>query len=461
MNKEKEVINREDKKSELGRESIGRLLLKLSIPATFGMVVNGLYNVVDTIFIGRGVGTGAIGGLSLAIPAQIVIMAFGIAIGQGAASVVSRSLGAKNYAIARRAAGNAFASALLVSVLITLLGSIYLEKLLLLLGATETLFKYSYDYLSIILYGTPFLLLSIAANNLLRAEGKAKISMTIMLIGAVTNIILDPFFIFVFKLGIKGAAWATVTGQFFSFLYAIRFFVTGKSAVEVKLKHLLFKKSVVWDIVSLGFPSFIRQSGSGIVAVLLNNLLGKYGGDIYIAAYGLINRMVMFLFMPLFGLVQGFQPIAGYNYGAEKFDRVRKTLKIAVLSASIYTTGGFLLLFFLPGTIAGIFTSDGLLIETVKDSIRIIIAVFPLIGMQIIGSSYFTVIGKKLPSLILNLSRQFFILIPLLLILPHFFGIYGILTSFPVSDFLATLITLSWLLLELKHLDKSHRETLE
>jgi putative MATE family efflux protein len=445
-------------RAELGRAPIGKLLIKMSVPATFAMIINGLYNLVDTIFIGRGVGTEAIGGLALAFPAQMLIMGFGISIGQGAASVVSRNLGAENDARARRAAGNAFALALVSGTLILILGRVFLEPLLNLLGATETLRVHARDYLSIILLGSPFIALAMTSNNLLRAEGKAKVSMVVMLIGAVTNIILDPIFIFVFKMGVAGAAWATIAGQFLAFLYASRFFVMRKTLVQVKAKHWIPEGSVLREIAVLGFPTFVRQGGQSVVSVILNNLLGKYGGDIYISAYGVVNRLLMFLFMPLFGTVQGFQPIAGFNYGAKLYHRVRRTLKLTIIYASAYTTIGFLLLFLMPRTFAGIFSADPELIDTVAHVMRYVIAVFPLIGIQIIGGSYFLVIGKSLPSLVLNLSRQFLILIPLLLILPGFFGLNGLLVSFPIADFLATIITVVWLLAELRNMkDETER----
>jgi len=456
VNKTKNITMNKDR-AELGEAPIGKLLLKLSLPATFGMLINGLYNLVDTIFIGRGVGTDAIGGLALSFPAQMIIMGFGIAIGQGAASVVSRNLGAQNDQRARRAAGNAFAMALTAGLLILIFGRLFLEPLLNLLGATDTLRVYIRDYLSIILLGSPFIALAMVSNNLLRAEGKAKISMVVMLVGAGTNIILDPIFIFVFRMGVSGAAWATIIGQFISFLYASRYFLMRKTIVQVRVKHWVPQGSVVREILSLGFPAFVRQGGQSIVAVMLNNMLGRYGGDIYISAYGVVNRLLMFLLMPLFGTVQGFQPVAGFNYGAGLYHRVRKTLKLTIIYATTYTTTGFLLLFFMPRFFAGIFSTDPVLIDTVVYVVRYVIAVFPFLGIQIIGGAYFLVIGKSFPSLILNLSRQFLLLIPLLLILPGIFGLTGLLVSFPIADFLATIITVVWLLVELRHLDNKTR----
>lgn len=444
--------NDSDERSALGKAPVGALLVKLSIPATVAMAVNGLYNLVDTIFIGRGVGTDAIGGLALAFPAQMIVMAFGMSIGQGAASIVSRALGAEEDSKARHAAGNAFVLALLLGMITFIMGTVFLEPLLTLLGAKEPLRYQATEYLKVILVGSPFIAMAMVSNNLLRAEGKARVSMTVMLIGAVTNIVLDPLFIFVFKMGVAGAAWATVTGQFLAFAYASRFFLLRRSLVQVLPKHWVPKVSVLREIVVLGVPAFIRQSGQSIVSIMVNNLLGLYGGAIFISAYGVINRLIMFLFMPLFGLIQGFQPIAGFNYGAKLYDRLLKTVRLTLAYSSIYTTLGFLLLMIFPRGIASIFSNDPRLLDTVVVVIRYVIAVFPLVGMQIVGGTYFMVVGKAVPSLILNLSRQFLLLIPLLLILPPILQLQGLLITFPLADALAALITGVWFSAELKHL---------
>ncbi len=439
-------------RSELGTAPIGQLLVKMSFPATIAMIVNGLYNLVDTIFIGRGVGTEAIGGLALAFPVQMIVMAFGMSVGQGAASIVSRALGAEDDRRARRAAGNAFSLSLILGLTTMILGTIFLEPLLDLLGADGALRLHAREYLRIILFGSPFIAIAMVSNNLLRAEGKAKVSMTVMLIGAVTNIILDPIFIFGLNMGVAGAAWATVGGQVLAFLYASRFFILKRSLVQVKLKHLLPTGSVIREIIGLGIPAFVRQAGQSIVSIMVNNLLGYYGGPIFISAYGVVNRLIMFLFMPLFGLIQGFQPIAGFNYGAKLFGRMRKTIKLTLVATTIYTTVGFILMMAIPRTIASIFSADALLLDTVVGVLRYVVAAFPLIGIQIVGGTYFMVVGKPVPSLILNLSRQFLILIPALLILPQLFGLTGLLMSFPIADLLATVITGIWFMAEYRHL---------
>jgi len=438
----------------LGQEPIGKLLSKLSIPATIGMMVNAFYNLVDTIFIGRGVGPDAIGGLSIALPAQMIVMAIGIAIGTGAASIVSRNLGAQNPERANLGAGNAFGLALVMGITITVLGLIFIEPLLLIMGASETLFPLAYDYMSVIILGAPFIAFAMVSNNLLRAEGNAKMAMVSMLIGTVLNIILDPLFIFVFKMGIRGAAIATVISQIASFLFVFFHFLLGKSSINFGLKYMKPDLSILKETFVLGFPAFARQSGQSLVTILVNNLLSLYGGDVYISAMGVFNRLILFLFMPLFGMVQGFQPIAGFNYGAKQYKRVKEVLWLSIKIATAYMTVGFIMMFFFPQVMTRIFTSNQELITVASQVIRRLCIFLPFVGFQIVGSAYFQSVGKGIPSLFLNLSRQFLFLIPLLLILPVFFELQGLLWSFPIADALATIVTMIWLSWEVTHLRK-------
>ena len=438
--------------SMLGKEKIGKLLLKLSVPATIAMMVNAVYNLVDAIYIARGVGTDAIGGLALAFPVQMLIMAFGGLLGMGAASVISRSLGANNRERATTAVANTLGLSAALGVVVAVFGLIFIDPLIWLLGASEVLHGYAKDYLSVILIGSVFMTIAMVSSGLIRAEGQAKVSMRIMLIGAGLNIVLDPIFIFVFKLGIAGAAWATTISQFVSFLYIVSFYLRGGSVMRIKRANLVPQWSVLREIFALGVPAFIRQGGMSILMVVVNNTLGAYGGDIYISAYGVVNRLFMFMLMPLFGVVQGFQPITGYNYGARQPDRVKATVKLSMLSLSIYGAFATFLLLVLPGFFVSLFTPDPALIETAKRIIRTIVLMFPLIGVQIIGAGFFQAIGKPIPALILGMSRQYFLLIPMVLILPIFFGISGVIASFPISDFLATIITVAWLIREMKKL---------
>jgi putative MATE family efflux protein len=333
-----------------------------------------------------------------------------------------------------------------------IIGYSLLDPILRLFGATETLLGFSREYLSVVLIGAVFITFAMSSNNLVRAEGRATVAMVTMLIGAGMNIILDPIFIFGFNMGIRGAATATVISQGLSFLFLMFYFLTGRSSLEIRLRHLKPNGNILKEILSLGVPAFIRQSGASILGIIINNTLGRYGGDLYISAYGVITRLMMFGLMPLFGIVQGFQPIAGYNYGAKRFDRLRSTIKVSVLATTGMAMVFFLLVMVFPRTLVSIFTRDASLIEAASTAGRIIFMVIPLIGVQIIGAGFFQAIGKALPALLLGLSRQILILIPLLLLLPLAFGLSGVWLSFPVADFTATIITVLLWTRELRRL---------
>ena len=429
----------------LGTESIGKLLARMSVPAALAMLVMGLYNVVDTIFIGRGVGTDAIGGLTIAFPFQIIVMAFAGMIGFGTASVVSRSLGAGNRERASTATGNAFTISIGFGVLVTVAGYALLDPILRLFGATPVLLGYAREYLSVILTGSVFVTFSMATNNIVRAEGRATVAMITMVLGAVANIILDPIFIFGFNMGIRGAALATVISQFFSFAFLLFFFLSGRSSLKIRLPHLKPVGSVLKEVFALGVPAFVRQSGMSLVIILVNNLLGRYGGDIYISVFGVIFRILHFVMMPLMGLVQGFQPITGYNYGAGKIDRVKHTLRLTILVSTTIAVIGFLVLSLFPGPIFRIFSKDLNLITTGMPVLRVVVLIVPFIGIQMIGTSYFQAVGKARPAFFLGLSRQFIFLLPMTIVLPLLFGLWGVFAAFPAADFLSTLVTGLWL----------------
>jgi len=427
----------------LGNEKISKLLLKLSLPATVGMIVNALYNLVDTIFVGRGVGPDAIGGLTIALPIQMVIMAFALMIGIGAASAVSRSLGAKDIEKADLVAGNAFLAIISLSTLFMILGLTFIDPLLKLFGASETLLPYAKEYISVIFLGSIFFSFTVASNNLIRAEGNAKASMFVMIIGTGLNIILDPIFIFVFKLGIRGAALATIISQFASFIYVMRYLYGGESSIKVKLHHLKPQFDILYEIFTVGSASFARQIAGSLVAIILNNSLRIYGGDISITIFGIVNRFIMFLFMPMFGVVQGMQPIVGFNYGAKKLDRVMEAVKLSVITTTILATFGYIIAEVFPGQIMWIFNNDPDLIRDGSKVLRIVISVVPIIGLQIVGATLFQSLGKAIPSLILSLSRQVLFFIPLVLILPRLFdlGLLGVWLTFPAADILSTIVT--------------------
>jgi len=442
----------------LGTEPIGPLLARMSIPAIVGMIVNATYNVVDAIFLGRGVGTMAIGGLAVAFPFQLIMMAFAILIGIGAASVISRNLGAGNRERAAETAGNAFALSLVIGAVLMALGYALLDPLMRLLGATGELTPYVREYITYILPGSVFIMFAIGANSIVRAEGRATFAMITMVIGIGMNIVLDPIFIFGFKMGIKGAAIATVIAQFTSFVILMVFFLSGRSALELKPRHLKFRVSVLGEILKLGLPMFVHQFGASILVVIINNSLGTYGSELSIAVFGILNRLIAFFLMPLLGLSQGFQPIAGYNYGARAFDRVRKTVRLTLTVATVGSTFFFLLMMLFPGFLVGLFSDDPLLIREAVPIMRTVILVVPLVGLQVVGSTYFQAIGKAVPAFVLGLSRQVLFLIPLVALLPLVMGLKGVWTAFPLADILAVTVTGVWLGREYRELGRLERE---
>ncbi|HDK27596.1 MAG TPA: MATE family efflux transporter [Candidatus Atribacteria bacterium] len=443
--------------ARLGEEKISKLLVKLSLPATIGMMVNALYNLVDTIFVGRGVGALAIGGLTIAFPIQMIIMAFAQMIGIGAASAISRSLGAKEIEKADYVAGNSFLLIVILSSIIAAIGLFFTEPMLRLFGATDTILPYAKDYITIILWGSIFFSFAMSSNNLIRAEGNAKVAMATMLIGAILNIILDPIFIFVFKMGVKGAALATVISKFVSFLYVLTYLYSGKSSLKVKLHHLKPKMHIIIEILTVGFASFARQVTGSVVAIVVNNSLRIFGGDMALIIVGILHRVTMFIFMPLFGVVQGMQPIVGFNYGAKKLDRVKETLKLSLITTTAFASFGWLIIELFPLVIIGVFTKDAEIIEKGSTIMRVVISMIPLIGIQIVGAALFQSLGKAVPSLILALLRQVLLFIPLVIILPRVFSLrlWGIWIAYPAADILSVVLTVLFLRSELKKMNLS------
>lgn len=436
----------------LGNENIGKLLLRMSAPAVIGMLVNSLYNVVDTIFIAKGVGTDAVGGLALAFPIQMLIMAIGTMFGTGAASLISRYLGAGKNRSACLTAGNVLLFSLVTGILLTVPLLLSIESILKMIGATNDLLPYAYEYSSIILIGAPIMIFAMSANNIARAEGNAKVAMISMLVGTGANILLDPIFIFVFNMGIKGAAIATVISQTISFIFMLLYFIKGTSRLQLTVDMFKIKLNTITDIFILGLPSFIRQAGTSIIAIVINVLLAFYGGDLAISTFGVINRLLMFGLMPIFGIAQGFQPIAGFNYGALKLNRVKSVLKQSIVVSTIFCLSYSMLMFIFPEFMLSIFSKDQELIQFGTKIIKIIVVMMPFVGIQIIGAAYFLSIGKSFPSMVLGLSRQIIILLPLMLIMPKYLGLRGIWLAFPIADLAALLITVIWLLIEVKKL---------
>lgn len=435
---------------QLGTEKISTLLLKLSLPATIGMIVNALYNIIDTIFVGQWVGLDAIGGLAIAFPVQMLIMAFAQMIGMGAASSLSRSLGEKNIKKAELVTGNSFLAISVLSIFFVAFGLTFTEPILKVFGATNTLLPYAKDYISIIFIGSIFFSFTVSSNSLVRAEGNAKVAMISMILGTGLNILLDPIFIKVLNLGIKGAALATIISQFASFVYLIIYLYSGKSSLKVKPQHLKPNIPILREIFSVGSASFARQVAGSIVAMVLNNSLKIYGGNLEISILGIINRITMMLYMPMFGIAQGLQPIVGFNYGAKKSDRIKEVIKLSLITTTAIAFIGFLVSQSIPELIMRIFNNNAELTENGAVVLRIVVAMLPVIGLQVVGSTVFQSIGKTLPALILSLSRQVLFFIPLVLVLPKFIGIMGIWISFPLADLSSAIITGFLLKKELK-----------
>ncbi|MDI3480651.1 MAG: hypothetical protein PWQ97_306 [Tepidanaerobacteraceae bacterium] len=451
-----------DRSKQLGEGSIFSLLLSFSIPAIIGMVVNGLYNVVDRIFVGRGVGSQGIAGITVGFPLMIIIMAFGMLIGLGATSLISIRLGEQKKEEAELIMGNALTLLVVVSLVISAFGLTFLDPLLTLFGASKALLPYARQYLSIILWGAVFQGIGFGMNNFIRAEGNPKIAMFTMLIGAILNTILDPIFIFVLDMGISGAATATILSQMVSAVWVLYYFLGGASLLKIHLKNLRLRISIVKNIFAIGSAPFAMQLAASMLNIILNNSLRIYGGDIAISAMGIINSIAMLILMPIFGINQGAQPIIGYNYGARKFDRVKKTLGLAIAAATGIVIVCFAVTQLFPASLIRMFNSkDQQLIALGARGLRIFLLLLPVIGFQIVSANYFQAVGKPKHAMFLSLSRQVILLIPSLLILPRFFGLDGIFMAGPVSDAGSSILTGIWILSEIRHLERQSVENVE
>ncbi|MBQ3922442.1 MAG: MATE family efflux transporter [Spirochaetales bacterium] len=440
------------KTSFLGTEPIFRLLLKMSIPATIGMLVNALYNIVDTIFVGRGVGKEGIAALTIIFPIQMIVSSFAQAMGFGAASVLSRRLGEKRYEDAADMIGTAYTFVFISTWLLVGLLFAFLEPILRFFGTDDVIMPYTKDYLMIVGFGFIFFSMSMTANSLVRAEGNPKASMNSMLIGAITNVILDPIFIFGLKWGIKGAATATVISQIMSCGYILSLYVFKRNHITVHRTNFKIRFDLLGESALLGIPSFVQQAGMCILAIVTNNTLLTYGGNMAITVFGMVHKFNMIIIMPIIGIAQGFQPIAGYNYGACDFGRVIKSVKTAIATAFIVACVGTAIAMIFPRQCMSIFITDSEVLNMSTYVVRMICSLITLASVQIVGATFFQAVGKPVQSLVMGLMRSFICLIPLLLILPRLFGLNGIWWSYPAADLLGTIITLAFLIPSLMHL---------
>lgn len=427
---------------ELEHEKTGKLMWKYFLPAFASMMANALYNVVDRIYIGQGVDALALSGLTVVFPLMIIIMAFGMLVGMGSAVRISLSLGEKDFDRANRILGNAFFLSLLLGVVLMGAGFLVRDSVLQIFGAGPETIEYASDYFTIILLGTPMAMMGFALNNVIRAEGNPRIAMYSMFISAGLNIILDPIFIFGFGMGVKGAAIATVISHTFLAAWVLLHFRSNRSVTRLTFKNFRPNLYIIRYIVSIGFAPFAMNIAASIVTAVMNTKFIKYGGDIAVGALGIVNSATMMLVISIISLNMAVQPIIGFNYGAGLFCRVKETILKAIRYATLIAIGGWLLCMLLPGTIISIFNSDNMeLREAGILGLRIYCAMLPVVGFQIIASNYFQAIGKARLAAFLSLLRQIIVLLPLIMILPHFWGVAGVWIANPVSDFIAAVIS--------------------
>ena len=427
--------------SNLGIEPISKLLFKQALPASIGILVMSLNILIDTIFVGQWIGSIAIAAINVVLPVSFFIAALGMAIGIGGSSIISRSLGSDNIQKARYTFANQITLTILITVSFVFLGLYFIESIIPLFGGKGGIYEPSKIYYTIVLYGVPFLALSMMGNSVIRAEGKPKFAMYALMIPSIGNIVLDIIFIKYLNMGMAGAAWATTGSYILCFIFIFWFFSSDKSELKIKIHHLYLKKLIVKEITSLGSITLARQATVSITYLLMNNILYNYGGEVSVTAYAIVGRMMMFSLFPVYGITQGFLPIAGYNFGAKNFERVKEVISLAIKYASFFATLVFLILMIFPEEITKVFTSDTDVIRETPAAMRWVFLATPIIAIQLIGAAYFQGIGKAKIGLILALLRQGILFVPLILILPLFYGEIGAWMSFPISDLLATIIT--------------------
>lgn len=437
---------------DLGTQPIGKLLVKQAVPAAIGILVMSLNILVDTIFVGNWIGSVAIAAINVVLPVSFFIAALGMSIGVGGSSMISRALGSNEKAKALNTFGNQIALTLSLTVIMVFFGLYYVDAIIPVFGGKGAIFESAKTYYEIILYGVPVLAMCMMGNPVIRAEGKPKFAMMAMLFPSVGNLVLDVIFIKVLDLGMEGAAWATTGSYVLCGLYIFWFFLSKNSELKINFSHLKLKSTIVSEISSLGFVTLSRQAVVSVTYLLMNNILYDFGGETSVTAYAIVGRMLMFALFPVFGITQGFLPIAGYNYGAQAYDRVEKTIATAIKYAAILASVIFVMLMLFPLPLTKMFTSDVDVLRETPSAMRWVFAATPIIAIQLIGAAYFQAVGKAIPALLLTLTRQGFFFIPLLFILPKFYGELGVWMAFPISDVLSTLVTAIFLHREVKRL---------
>jgi MATE efflux family protein len=443
---------------ELGTKPIGKLLMQYSIPAIIAMTAASLYNMVDSIFIGQGVGPMAISGLAITFPFMNLTAAFGAAIGVGASTCISVKLGQRDYSSANRILGNTFTLNLIVGIAIGVICLVFLDPILRFFGASNQTIVYARDYMEVILAGNVFSHMYFGLNAVLRSASKPRHAMFATIFTVVINTLLDPIFIYTFQLGIRGAAYATILSQILALIWQMKLFSNKKELIRFTSGTYRLQKDLVRNIIGIGMSPFAMNVCACIVVIFINKGFVAYGGDLAVGAYGIDNRVAFFFIMITMGVTQGMQPIAGYNYGSQQLDRLMKVLRYSVYAGVAVMTTGFLVAMFLPELCVRMFTSDETLIAMAVRGIRIDMAAFPVVGYQMVVTNFFQSIGKAKISMFLSLSRQLLFLIPLLIILPPQLGVDGVWLSLPVSDVIAAIVAAVMMFIYMKKFNRQHKE---
>lgn len=434
----------------LGVEKISKLLLKQGIPAAIGILVMSVNMIVDTIFVGRWIGVLAIAAVTVVLPIAFLISSIGMGIGIGGSSIISRALGADNATKAFKVFGNQISLTVGLSILFVFLGTFFCLPILELFGAKGDITIPATSYFHVIVWGVPFLAFAMMGNPVIRAVGKPNYAMFTLIFPAIANIALDVVFIKYMDLGMYGAGLATAISYAVSGLFVLWFFLSKHSELKIIPKYFAINWPILKEIVALGGVTVVRQGTISILVIVLNYTLFKYGGELSIAVYGIINRVMLFALFPVLGVVQGFLPIAGYNYGANDVKRVKQTINTAILYGTAIATLIFIIIMIFPRQLVGIFTEDQALLQATPNALIIAFLATPVITTQLIGSAYFQAAGKALPALILTLLKQGIFLIPLVFFLPKFYGINGVWVAFPIADISSTLVTYLYLKKEIK-----------
>ena len=445
-----------DREKLLKDAPVNRAITKMAVPAIIGMLAGAVYNVVDTLFVGMLKDTAALGATTVLFPVFMLISAVGLTFGMGAASVISRKLGEQKKAEAEQIASTAFFTTAVIAILFAVIGNIFIHRLLTLFGATDTILPKAEVYGSIIISGSIFQMLNMNMNNMLRAEGAARVSGTAIALGAVLNIILDPVFMFGLNLGLAGAAWATITAQFISTVFLSSHYIRKKTIVHIRPQSIRPSVSNYTQIMKIGIPTFLRQALGSFAMAMLTNAAAPFG-DSAIAAIGITMRVIMMPMMVLFGFSQGFQPLAGYAWGAKNYSRVREAVKFSISWTSRFAIAAAVILFAGAGIIMKAFSQDSEVIRYGALALRLNVIVMPFLGMQLTYAFLYQALGRGLPSLLLAVARQGIFFLPIVLTLPNIFGLTGVYSSQPAADALTVIVTALLgfrISKELKQLDK-------